>query len=419
MTPEIPVPGSTETARPVAGSGPTGDFPDVFRRAFAFTRASEARASGAYPYFIPIAGSEGTEVVIDGKKRIMIGSNNYLGLTHDPRVLEAAEKVARKYGSGCTGSRFLNGTLDLHLNLEHDLAGFLGKDSALVFSTGHHSNLGTISCIVGKDDAVIIDKLDHASIIDGCMMSGGKVLRYRHNDMADLERLLQKVEPARGRLIAVDGVFSMEGDIAPLPEIVKIARKYGARILCDDAHSLGVLGPLGNGTPPHFGLERQVDLVMGTFSKSFASIGGVIAGDAVVVDYIKHMARPMIFSAALPPYAVATVHACLNIIKSEPERRERLWQITRKMLAGFKSLGFDTCTSETPIIPIITGDVQKTFFFWKSLFDAGIFANAVVPPAVPENGCRIRTSYMATHTDEQLDFVLETFARIGKQVGLI
>jgi len=419
VTPQKPAAGPSEATLAAADTVNASPYADIFRRAHGFTKAQEARASGFYPYFIPISGSDGTEVNIGGKNRIMIGSNNYLGLTHDPRVLEAAEKAAREYGSGCTGSRFLNGTLDLHLKLEHDLAEFLGLEAALVFSTGFLTNVGTISTLVTKEDAVIIDKLDHASLVDGCFMSPGKLFRYRHNDMEDLERQLNRIEPDRGRLIAVDGVFSMEGDIAPLPDIVRIAKKYGARILCDDAHSLGVLGPMGNGTPAHFGLTKEVDLVMGTFSKSFASIGGVIAGDARVIDYIKHFARPMIFSAALPPYAVATVHACLNIMKSEPERRERLWQITRKMLAGFRSLGFDTCTSETPIIPIITGDMEKTFNFWKSLFEAGIFANAVIPPAVPENACRIRTSYMATHTDEQLDIVLDTFGRIGKQVGIL
>jgi len=394
-------------------------FADVFKKALTFTKAEEARQSGFYPYFIPIDGSEGTEVVIDGHKKIMIGSNNYLGLTHDPRVLEAAEKTARHYGSGCTGSRFLNGTLDLHLALERDLAEFMGREAALVFSTGFQTNLGTISTLVGRDDVVIIDKLDHASLVDGCFLSDGRTMRFKHNDMEDLERILSRIEPDKGRLIAVDGVFSMEGDIAPLPEIIRIAKKYNARILCDDAHSLGVLGPKGDGTPHHFGLNADVDLVMGTFSKSFASIGGVISGDFLVIDYIKHIARPMIFSASLPPYAVATVHKCLDIIKAEPERRERLWAITRKMKDGFRSMGFDTTTSETPIIPIIVGERNRTFVFWKALMDAGIFANPVISPAVPENSCRIRTSYMATHTDEQMDFVLETFRKIGKKVGLI
>lgn len=419
MTRETPAAGSRQPASRSAGTLEASGYADLFRKAYNFTRAREARASGFYPYFIPLEGSEGTEVTIQGKKRIMIGSNNYLGLTHDPRVMEAAEQAARRYGSGCTGSRFLNGTLDLHLGLEHDLAEFLGKEAALVFSTGFQTNLGTIATMVGKEDVVLIDKLDHASIVDGCFMSPGKTVRFRHNDMADLERHLARIEPDKGRLIAVDGVFSMEGDIAPLPEIVPLARKYNARILCDDAHSLGVLGPQGNGTAAHFGLIDEVDLVMGTFSKSFASIGGVIAGEALVVDYIKHVARPMIFSAGLPPYAVATVHKCLEIIRTEPERRERLWQITRKMKEGFSSLGFDTTTSETPIIPIITGDLPRTFQFWKMLFEAGIFANAAIPPAVPEGACRIRTSYIATQTDAQLDFVLETFARIGRQLGII
>jgi 8-amino-7-oxononanoate synthase len=315
--------------------------------------------------------------------------------------------------------RLLTGTLELHHELEQALASFLRQEAVATFASGYDANIAAITSLFGPGDHALLDQYAHQSIMDGVRMAGCETRRFRHNDMEDLERQLNRIEPERGRLIAVDGVFSMEGDIAPLPEIVRIARKYNARILCDDAHSLGVLGPRGDGTPPHFGLTDDIDLVMGTFSKSFASIGGVIGGEAVIVDYIKHVARPMIFSAALPPYAVATVHKCLDIMKSEPERRERLWQITRKMLDGFKSLGFDTCTSETPIIPIMIGDLPRTFVFWKSLFDAGIFANAVVPPAVPENGCRIRTSYMATHTDDQLDFVLETFARIGKQVGLI
>lgn len=420
MTPEQPATGVAASGpRPGASAGTASGYADVFRKALTWTRADEARASGFYPYFFPIAGSEGTEVVIEGKKMIMIGSNNYLGLTHDPRVLEHAERVARHYGTGCTGSRFLNGTLDLHLQLEHDLAEFIGKPAALVFSTGYQTNLGTISAMIGREDTIVVDKLDHASIVDGCQMSMGKTLRFRHNDLEDLERVLNRIEPDRGRLIAVDGVFSMEGDIVPLPEILRIADKYGARVLVDDAHSLGVLGPRGDGTAAHFGVQDRVDLVMGTFSKSFASIGGVMAGEFRVIDYLKHHARPMIFSAGLPPYAVATVQKCLDIIKAEPERRERLWQITHKMKAGFNSLGFDTTTSETPIIPIIVGPLDKTFLFWKMLHEAGIFTNPVVPPAVPENGCRIRTSYMATHTDEQLDRVLETFGTIGKQLGLI
>lgn len=423
MTPEEPATGIARSAVAAARAAARIDTPsgyaDVFRKALTFTRAEEARASGFYPYFIPIGGSEGTEVMIDGHKLIMIGSNNYLGLTHDPRVLEYAEQVARHYGTGCTGSRFLNGTLDLHLKLEHDLAEFIGKPEALVFSTGYQTNLGTIAALAGRDDYMVVDKLDHASIVDGCQMSAAKTLRFRHNDLDDLERLLKRIEPDKGRFIAVDGVFSMEGDIAPLPAIIELAQKYGARLLCDDAHSLGVLGPRGDGTPAHFGVQDKVDLVMGTFSKSFASIGGVIAGEHKVIDFLKHHARPMIFSAGLPPYAVATVQKCLDIIKAEPERRARLWQITEKMKAGFTSLGFDTTTSETPIIPIIVGTLEQTFVFWKMLHEAGIFTNPVVPPAVPENACRIRTSYMATHTDEQLDRVLETFGRIGKQLGLI
>lgn len=377
-------------------------------------------ARGVYPYFIPIEGSEDTEITIGGRRLIMIGSNNYLGLTHHPKVLEAAEAAARRYGTGCTGSRFLNGTLDLHEKLEGELAEFTGHEAALVFSTGYQTNLGIISGLVGKDDIVLIDKLDHASIVDGCFLSEGRTDRFRHNDVADLGRLLERLsDRPGGRLVVVDGVFSMEGDLAPLPEIIPVARRHGARLLVDEAHAIGVIGRRGAGTAEHFGLERETDMVMGTFSKSFASIGGFVAAEEPVVHYLKHHARSLIFSAAMPAYAVATVRACLAIIKGEPERRTRLLENAAHLRNGFKSLGFDTGASETPIIPVVTGGPERTFAFWKALFDAGVFANAVIPPAVPPNACRIRTSLIATHTRDQLDRVLDVFARVGKALGVI
>lgn len=392
---------------------------DLFRKCRRFTDAREARAAGYYPYFQPIEQSNDTAVWINGREMIMIGSNNYLGLTHHPKILEAAEKASRLYGTGCTGSRFLNGTLDLHEKLEADLAAFTGQEAALVFSTGYTANLGCIQSLVGRGDFVVIDKFDHASIFDGCRQASGHTLRYRHADMADLERILGRISDGHGVLIAVDGVFSMEGDIVDLPALLEIAKKHGARVLCDDAHSFGVLGETGAGTTEHYGLQKETDLVMGTFSKSFASCGGFIAGDTVVIDYMKHHARSLIFSASMPPYAVATVHAALEIIRSEPERRKRLWEITHKMLDGFKSMGYDVGPSETPIIPLVIGDRTRTFSLWRRLFDAGIFTNPVVSPAVPESACRLRTSYIATQTDDQLDFVLDTAKTAGRELGLI
>ncbi len=392
---------------------------DLFRKCLNYTDAREARAGGYYPYFQPIEASNDTEVWIRGRKLIMIGSNNYLGLTHHPHILEAAEEAARKYGSGCTGSRFLNGTLDMHERLEAELARFTGQEAALVFSTGYQANLGCISSLVGRGDYVVVDKLDHASIVDGCSLSLGHVLRFKHNDLDDLDRTLARVDSGAGILIAVDGVFSMEGDIVNLPGLLEIARKHGARVLVDDAHSFGVLGETGAGTTEHFGLQKETDLVMGTFSKSFASVGGFIAGSEAVIDFMKHHARPLIFSASMPPYVVATVQKALEIIRSEPEHRERLWKNTHKMLAGFKSLGYDLGPAETPIIPLVIGDRMATFALWRGFFDAGIFTNPVVSPAVPEAFCRLRTSYMATHTDEQLDYVLDVAKSVGKKLGLI
>ncbi|MCE5258485.1 MAG: pyridoxal phosphate-dependent aminotransferase family protein [Chloroflexi bacterium] len=390
---------------------------DIFNKCYGFTRAQEARAKGFYPYFIPLEDTEGTEVVINGKRLIMIGSNNYLGLTTHPKVREAAIAAIKRYGPSCTGSRFLNGNLELHNQLEHDLAEYIGKEAGLVFSTGMQVNLGTISAIVGRDDVVITDRDDHASIVDGCRLSFGEMKRFRHNDLEHLEQTLQSCDD-KGKLVVVDGVFSMGGDIAPLPEITELCGRYGARLMVDDAHSLGVLGG-GRGTAAHFGLTDKVDLIMGTFSKSFASLGGVIVGDTIIVDYIKHNARSLIFSASMPPSNVAAVAAALQVMKDEPERIARLNQIADYMRRGYQSLGFKTGRSETPIIPIFIGDETKTLFFWHSLFEAGIYVNPVLPPAAPSDQTLLRTSYMATHTDAQLNRVLDIFAQVGKQVGVI
>jgi 8-amino-7-oxononanoate synthase len=395
---------------------------DLFDKCRGFTRAKEAQAAGLYPYFVPISGSDGSEVWIDGHRKIMLGSNNYLGLTHDPHVMEAAEKAARKYGTGCTGSRFLNGTLDLHEILERELAEYLGKEAALVFSTGFQTNLGIISSIVTRDDVVVVDKLDHACIVDGAILSQGAIYRYNHNDMNHLEKVLTRARrrhPEGGILLVVDGVFSMEGDLADLPQIVPLAHRFGARLMVDEAHSVGVMGPTGAGVAEHFGLTAQSDLLMTTFSKSFASIGGVAAADESVIHYLKHHARTLIFSASMPPYAIATVRECLRIMRTEPERRARLWRNAARLQEGLKSLGFDTGLTVTPIIPIIVGDVERTFIFWKVLFEMGIFSNPVIAPAVPENASRIRTSLMATHTNALIDEALDLFKKAGQKVGLI
>jgi 8-amino-7-oxononanoate synthase len=393
---------------------------DVFDRCFNFTRAKEVQEAGLYPFFVPIADSEGTEVKIDGHSLVMLGSNNYLGLTHDPRVLDAAEAASRQYGSGCTGSRFLNGNLDLHEQLEIELADLVGKEKALVFSTGFHVNLGVISSLIERRDSVVIDKLDHASIVDGALLSHGSVFRFRHNDIPDLEKALRRARnQGGGILVVVDGVFSMEGDLADLPAILPVVEEYGARLMVDEAHSLGVMGQTGAGTHEHFGVTDKVDLLMGTFSKSLASIGGFAAGQEAVIDYVKHHARSLIFSASLPPYAVATVRKCIEIMKEEPERRDRLWANARRLSEGLSSLGFNLGTTCTPIVPIIVGKLEDTFRFWKALFEGGVFTNPVIAPAVPEGSCRIRTSLMATHTDEQIDRALEIIGKAGKQVGLI
>ncbi|UCG89287.1 MAG: aminotransferase class I/II-fold pyridoxal phosphate-dependent enzyme [Gemmatimonadota bacterium] len=390
----------------------------LFEKCRGFTKAREVQAQGLYPYFKPISKAEDTVVVIEGQERVMMGSNNYLGLTHHPRVLEAAKRALEQFGSGCTGSRFLNGTLALHEELEGRLADFLGKEAALIFSTGYQANLGLISGLIGRGDVVYIDKLDHASIIDGAKLSYGETQRFNHGDLTHLERKLLK-HSGDGAMVIVDGVYSMEGEIADVPELVRLGQRYGAAIAVDDAHSIGVLGPNGDGTAAHFGMTDEVDVIVGTFSKSLASIGGFVAASESVIHYLKHHSRPLIFTAALPPANTAGVLAAMDIMLSEPERRTTLWENTHRFQEGCRSLGFDIGPTKTPIVPILIGSLEHTFMFWRKLFDAGVFTNPVVPPAVPPDECRLRASLMATHTRDQIGMVLETFARLRRELGAI
>lgn len=391
----------------------------LFDKCRQFTKAREVKAAGLYPYFKPISESEDTVVTIEGKKRIMLGSNNYLGLTHHPKVLEAASRALARYGSGCTGSRFLNGTLDLHVQLEAAIAEFLGKEDCIVFSTGYLANVGLISGLVGRGETVFLDKLDHASIVDGAKMSFGETERFNHGDLAGLERKLERAGTAKGAMIVVDGIYSMEGDIADIPGLVRVARKNGAALAVDDAHSIGVLGPNGDGTAAHFGMTDDVDIIAGTFSKSLASIGGFVSGSENVINYIRHHSRPLIFTASLPPANTAGVLAALEVLQTDTERRERLWANTRRLHEGFRSYGFEIGPTETPIVPVLIGTMENTFVMWRRLFDAGVFTNPVMPPAVSQSQCRLRTSVMATHTFDQIDLCLETFARIGRELGVI
>ena len=391
---------------------------DIFEKCYRFSVVKDAKEAGIYPYFIPLDENEGTEVIYQGRHVIMCGSNNYLGLTTHPKVRQAAIDAIERYGTSCTGSRFLNGNMSLHEKLEAELAEWVGKEDSLVFSTGMQVNLGTISAIVGRGEIVILDKDDHASIVDGAFLSGGKIERYRHNDMEHLKRVLESLPEDQGKLLVVDGLFSMEGDIAPLPELVPLCKAYGVRLMVDDAHAMGVLGG-GRGTAAHFNMTDDVDLIMSTFSKSFASLGGFIAGDFDVVDYIKHQARSLIFSASIPPSNAAAALAALEVMREEPERVERVNQIGDKMRVEYQRLGFDTGDSVTPVIPIIIGDDDLTFITWKLLFENGVFVNPIISPAVSPGRQLLRTSYMATHTDEQLERVLEIFAKVGKELGLI
>ncbi len=395
---------------------------DIFEKTRLFTRAKEAAEMGIYPYFQPLQDSDATTATFKGKQVVMIGSNNYLGLTTDPRVKKAAQQALDKFGTSCTGSRFLNGTLEFHLELDRRLAKFVGKEAAIVFSTGYQTNVGTIQAIVQRNDVVIVDKDDHASIVDGCSMAKGmnqaEMKRFKHNDPSSLEDVLEKLPDDVGKLVVVDGVYSMGGDIAPLPEIVEIAKRYGARIMVDDAHSIGVLAD-GHGTSWHFGLTDDVDLIMGTFSKSLASVGGFVAGDADVMHYIQHHARSFAFSASLPASNAAAVLAALDIIESEPEHVQRLWDNAEYMRRGLHKLGYDTGVSNTPVIPIYIRDDYRTVLAWHALIEEGVYTNPVVSPGVPPNHALLRTSYMATHTKEHLDHALKAFETVGHNLDLI
>ncbi len=375
--------------------------------------------AGIYPYFREIQSDQDTVVLIGGRKILMFGSNSYLGLTNHPKVKEAAKAAIDKYGTGCAGSRFLNGTLDIHVRLEEKLASLVGKDGALCYSTGFQVNLGVVSLLAGRNDYLLLDELDHASIIEGSRLSFSKVLKFAHNDMDALECKLKVCNKERIKLIVVDGIFSMEGDIIKLPEVVKLAEKYDASIMVDDAHSLGVIGKNGSGTASHFGLTDKVDLIMGTFSKSFASLGGFIAADKEVINFIKHNSRSLIFSASMTPASAASVMAAIEIMESEPERIKHLWDITAYALKGFKEAGFDTGKSETPIIPLFIRDDIKALQLTQMLLADGVFVNPVVSPAVPREDCLIRYSLMATHTKEQVEISIEKITRAAKALGIL
>lgn len=391
----------------------------AFAQALGFpTNPRSAREMGLYPYFIPLDGSEGTTVTVDGRELIMIGSNNYLGLTTHPEVRGAAVDAVRRFGTSCTGSRFLNGTLTMHHDLERRLARFVGKERALVFGTGYQANLGAISALVGRNDVIVCDKENHASIVDGSRLALGRMVRYRHNRTEDLERVLETCPADAGKLVIVDGVFSMGGDLAPLPEIVSCCKKHGARLMVDDAHGIGVTGS-GHGTAAHFGVTDDVDLIMGTFSKSLASVGGFIAGDDSTIEWIQHLARSLIFSASLPPPCVAAALAALTVLEREPERVERANAVAERMRTGYREIGYDVGASETPIVPVFVGGALDAMALWKAVFDAGVYTNVAIPPAVPEGRSLLRTSFMATHTPAQCDDVLRIFADVGKERGIV
>jgi len=391
---------------------------DILKKCYEFDRAKKAIQSGFYPFFQALESTEGTEVVMNGRKVIMLGSNNYLGLTFHPRVKAAAQKAIDDFGTSPTGSRLINGTLSIHVELEERLAAFMGKPAALVFSTGMQTNLGAISALIGKNDVVITDKEDHASIVDGCRLGLGEIKRYVHGDLAQLDRILAKVPADKGTLVVVDGVFSMGGDIVDLPKLVGICKARGARLYVDDAHSVGVLGG-GRGTAAHFNLKDDVDMTMGTFSKSFASLGGFVVGDTDVIDYIKHFARSFIFSASLPAPSVMAAMTALDIMENEPEHIERLWENAHFMMKGFRDLGFNIGNTQTPIIPIIVHDDDKCFRLWKEIYEGGVYTNPVIAPAVPEGHALLRTSYMASHTKEQLQRALDVFEKVGKRLEII
>jgi len=383
-----------------------------------YTASQAVKDMGIYPYFRPIESEQNTEVIMNGKRVLMFGSNSYLGLTNHPYIKEAAKAAIDKYGTGCVGSRFLNGTLDIHLELEEKLAEFVGKEAALVFSTGFQVNLGVVSAMAGRNEYLILDELDHASIIDGSRLSFAKSIKFRHNDMNSLESVLQRLPYDDAKLIVVDGIFSMEGDIINLPEVVRLSKKYNASIMVDDAHTLGVLGSKGQGTSAHFGLTDEVSLIMGTFSKSFGSLGGFIAADNAIIEYLKHNARSMMFSASMTPASTASVLAALTIIKNEPERIERLWHLTHFAISMFKAKGFDIGLTQSPIIPVYVRDDLKTFTFTKMLLDEGVFVNPVVSPATTSDASLIRFSLMATHTEAQIEEAIEKMYTIACSLGI-
>ena len=392
---------------------------DIFAKAYDFTKAEEIKAKGLYPYFKPLQATDGTTVQIDGREVIMAGSNNYLGLTNDPRVIEAATDVLKVYGTGCTGSRYLNGTLDLHIELEEKLAEFMRKDSCVLFSTGYQTNEGAIQTIAGRKDVIFSDKDNHACIVTGTLVSNAKTMRFKHDDMEQLEMLMERADEEAGKIIVSDGVFSMSGTIADVPELVRLKNKYGARLYLDDAHAIGVVGEGGRGSASTFDLMDEVDLISGTFSKSFASLGGFLVGDHEVIEYIRHNSPAHIFSASMPPANVATVLKALEILQDETWRLDRLEEISSYMRGSLRDMGFNVWSSQTPIIPVVIGEMMDCFKFWKGLFEAGVYVNAVVPPGVPRGQSLVRTSYMATHTDDHLDRILEAFRKVGIEQGLI
>ncbi|MDR3093363.1 MAG: pyridoxal phosphate-dependent aminotransferase family protein [Bacteroidales bacterium] len=391
----------------------------LVQRTERYTEPQAIKATGLYPYFRVIESDQDTEVIMNGKKVLMFGSNSYLGLTNHPKIKEAAKAAIDKYGTGCAGSRFLNGTLDLHIELERQLAEFVGKDAAIVYSTGFQVNLGVVPTLTGRNDYILLDELDHASIIEGSRLAFSKVLKYKHNDMDSLEKILQRCEPDKMKLIVVDGIFSMDGDIANLPEIVRLSEQYNGTVMVDDAHSLGVIGKNGCGTSSHFGLTDRTDLIMGTFSKSLASIGGFIASDAATINFLQHNSRTLIFSASMAPSAAASVLAALEIMKAEPERIEHLWNLTRYTIDHLHDAGFDLGTTQTPIIPLMIRDNTKTFKLTKQLLDEGIFVNPVLSPAVPNDSTLIRLSLMATHTFDQVDIAIKKIIKVSKSLGII
>lgn len=390
----------------------------ILSKCASYTAPLEVRAMGIYPYFTPIQETTATEARIDGAWKIMVGSNNYLGLTHHPKVLEAGHRAALQYGAGSTGSRFLNGTLDLHYTLEERLAAFFKKPAALVFTTGYQASLGALAPLIGRDDHVFLDRLDHASLVDGARLGIGEIRRYAHGDFDGLARQLARTPRNAGRLVVTDGVFSMEGSIVDLPQLVAVSKEHGAAVLVDEAHALGVLGDDGAGTVSHFGLESSVDLVLATFSKSLASVGGVVAGAEDVIRYLRHHSRALIFTASMPPASVAGALTALDVLCEEPERRVRLWENTRRVAEGLRALGLDIGASQTPVIPVLVGDAIRAMTVWRSLFDDGIFTHPIIPPAVPAHACRIRVSMSAEHSNEQIDCVLSAFERVTRAMNL-